>query len=271
MGTVGRAESPPAGDGVLPQFCAQRRGETPTSPPPTPPPHPQVRAEINELITQLEARNPAPSLVDDPTALDGVWRLTYTNALDLLPLLALGKLPGVTVGDVTQTIAAGTAVNEVALAGPLASTTLRARADVGVRSATRVAVTFTRGEVATPSLVDTDGLPDSVTVMGMAVDLSGVKAALAPAAAAARAAAVRVASALPARDLSIPLPSSEKATTWLINTYIDSDTRVARGDGGGVFVMVRDPPTAAEVEVAEEETRAQAAMVEVAVEALEDE
>lgn len=36
--------------------------------------------------------------------LDGTWKLVYTASSELLPLLALGQLPFVTVGDVTQRI-----------------------------------------------------------------------------------------------------------------------------------------------------------------------
>lgn len=36
--------------------------------------------------------------------LSGKWKLVYTASSELAPLLALGKLPGVTVGDIEQTI-----------------------------------------------------------------------------------------------------------------------------------------------------------------------
>lgn len=174
------------------------------------------------------------------------------------------------MGDVVQTIAGGTATNTVALAGPLAATTLSARAAVEVRSPARLAVRFERGGVATPVLVDGDGLPDTVTVLGTAIDLGPVKAALAPAAAAARAAAERLAAALPA-DLTFPIPANDKASTWLINTYLDADTRVARGDGGSVFVMTREPASEESREAAVAEILAEAVVIEVAAETLVDE
>jgi PAP_fibrillin len=47
--------------------------------------------------------------------LSGEWKLVYTAGSELSALLALSRLPFVTVGDITQTIdcAAGTVVNKV--------------------------------------------------------------------------------------------------------------------------------------------------------------
>ena len=262
---------------------------------------PKVRAEINELITALEARNsaaPLDSADDDEgskNALLGVWKLAYTSSSELVPLLALGKLPFVTVGDVTQTIATDnltgitSAVNAVALSVPLSKTTVSTTAAVDVVSAKRVAVRFERGRVATPQLLAGDDLasalrdevPETVTVAGQAVDLSGIKnALLVPAAEAAGGLARRLAGALRrAPDLDFALPRSEKATTWLINTYIDEDTRIARGDGGSVFVMVKEEEeelaqrasTVEEIDAVEERRQAAGAVKEVEAEALIDE
>ena len=50
--------------------------------------------------------------------LSGEWKLVYTSGSELSALLALSRLPFVTVGDITQTIdgAAGTVVNKVHMA-----------------------------------------------------------------------------------------------------------------------------------------------------------
>jgi hypothetical protein len=61
-------------------------------------------------------------------------------------------------------------------------------------------------------------------------------------------------------DLSFPLPTSEQSQTWLLTTYLDEDTRVTRGDGGSVFILVKDvslsspppPPMSAEQQTAAE-------------------
>ena len=35
-------------------------------------------------------------------------------------------------------------------------------------------------------------------------------------------------------------------STWLVNTFVDGEVRVSRGDGGGVFVLVREDEVEAE-------------------------
>lgn len=65
-------------------------------------------------------------------------------------------------------------------------------------------------------------------------------------------------------DLSFPLPGSEQAQTWLLTTYLDDDTRITRGDGGSVFILVKDvslsspPPPPMSVE---QQTAAEAMML----------
>lgn len=41
-------------------------------------------------------------------------------------------------------------------------------------------------------------------------------------------------------DLSFPLPTSDASQTWLLTTYLDEDTRITRGDGGSVYILVKD-------------------------------
>lgn len=41
-------------------------------------------------------------------ALDGSWKLVYTSNSELLAILALSKLPFVSIGDITQRIDAAT-------------------------------------------------------------------------------------------------------------------------------------------------------------------
>ncbi|KAJ6394045.1 hypothetical protein OIU77_023307 [Salix suchowensis] len=51
---------------------------------------PEIRAEVLELVNQLEAVNPTPAPVDATSMLDGKWVLVYTAFSELLPLLAAG-------------------------------------------------------------------------------------------------------------------------------------------------------------------------------------
>ena len=68
----------------------------------------ELRGEINELVTQLEAANPTPSPNDALEKLQGEWKLVYTSNSELIALLALSRLPLVSVGDITQTVDAFT-------------------------------------------------------------------------------------------------------------------------------------------------------------------
>lgn len=101
--TAPSAGWPPAARQVA-GFCPPRRVSSPREGPCPP----QVRADINELITQLEARNPTSSPAEEPERLSGSWRLAYTSNSELIALLALGRLPGVVIGDVVQNIDAAT-------------------------------------------------------------------------------------------------------------------------------------------------------------------
>ena len=40
-------------------------------------------------------------------------------------------------------------------------------------------------------------------------------------------------------DLQFPI-RNDRAQTWLLTTYLDEDTRITRGDGGSVFILVKD-------------------------------
>ncbi|KAK9845841.1 hypothetical protein WJX81_003945 [Elliptochloris bilobata] len=176
----------------------------------------EVRAEINELITQLEARNPNPSLDQAAALLDGRWKLVYASNSGVLALLGLARLPGVTVGDITQTIesASLTVENQVQLAGPFSRTALTTSASYELRSPKRL----------------------------QPIDLTPVKEALAPVNSAARDVVAQLQRLLGQQpDLSFPITAA-KAQTWLINTFLDEDTRVTRGDGGAVFVLVKEAP-----------------------------
>lgn len=63
---------------------------------------------MNELITQLEAANPTPSPAEAVDMLGGSWKLVYTSNSELIALLALSRLPFVTIGDIIQNIDTGT-------------------------------------------------------------------------------------------------------------------------------------------------------------------
>ncbi|KAK8575449.1 hypothetical protein V6N13_033308 [Hibiscus sabdariffa] len=90
----------------------------------------ETRAEIVELISQLESENPTPAPTESLPLLDGKWILVYTSFPGLFPLLSSGQLPLVKVEEVSQTIDAEslTVENSVLISGPLASSSLSTNA-----------------------------------------------------------------------------------------------------------------------------------------------
>lgn len=65
-------------------------------------------------------------------------------------------------------------------------------------------------------------------------------------------------------DLSFPI-NTDRAQTWLLTTYLDDDTRITRGDGGSVFILVKDAapgsPAAPPAMSAEQQATAEAMML----------
>ena len=188
------------------------------------------------------------------SALSGDWKLVYTSNSELLAVLALGKLPFVTVGDITQRVdaAAGTVENRVQLSAPLSRTALSTTAAFEVRSPKRIALRFERGAIATPELLSDIEVPETLSVLGQTVDLAPLRGVLQPAGAALSGllgAVDGVVRQLPP-DVSFPLPGARSGgggggagSTWLLTTYLDDDLRITRGDGGSVFVLTRVRPS----------------------------
>eukprot|EP00887_Chlorella_sp_A99_P006433 scaffold3.g6433.t1 len=163
-----------------------------------------TRAEVSELVTQLEARNPTPEPNEARGKLSGAWRLVYTSNSELLALLALGRLPLLSVGEITQ----------------------QARRR-GVRSPKLLQVKFEEGRLATPELLGEVSLPSSVEIAGQLVDLAPLQLG-------------GLLSGAP--PLTVPLSRARRSSTWLLNTYLDDSLRVTRGDRGSVYVLVKDAP-----------------------------
>ena len=213
----------------------------------------KTRAEVNELISRLEAMNPTPSPSYELAALSGKWRLVYTSNSEVMFLLAAENLPGLNVGDITQTIdgVGGRVENRVAFSAPMVESSVSANASFEVRSPKRLQVKFNEAGVETPTIIadvfQYMSLPMTVDVMGQSIDtapladlmqpfqsgltdaLNGVKSAV---------------SGLPSLKVPLPESASPGSEAWLLTTYLDGDLRVARGDGGSVFVLtkVNDPP-----------------------------
>ncbi|KOM53292.1 hypothetical protein LR48_Vigan09g195100 [Vigna angularis] len=215
----------------------------------------ETRAEIVELITQLEAKNPTPAPTDALALLNGKWILAgcereltsswwtcgvrrYTSFAGLFPLLSSGTLPLVKVEEISQTIDSEnfTVQNSVQFAGPLATTSISTNAKFDVRSPKRVQIKFDEGIIGTPQLTDSLEIPENVEFLGQKIDLTPFKGIFTSVQDTASSVAKTISSQPP---LKIPI-SNSNAQSWLLTTYLDQELRISRADGGSVFVLIKE-------------------------------
>ncbi|KAM0935384.1 putative plastid-lipid-associated protein [Dioscorea sansibarensis] len=197
----------------------------------------EVRAEIFELVTQLEALNPTPAPTEAAELLDGNWVLLYTAFSELLPLLAVGAIPLLKIKKISQSIdsKSSTIVNATTLSSPFATFSFSASASFEVQTPSRIKVEFKEGSFQPPEISSTVDLPENIDVFGRKIDLLLVRQTLNP---------VQEAFANIARTLSgqpplkVPIPGNRPGS-WLLTTYLDKDLRISRGDGG-LFVLAKE-------------------------------
>eukprot|EP00270_Netrium_digitus_P011719 TRINITY_DN3738_c0_g1_i1.p1 TRINITY_DN3738_c0_g1~~TRINITY_DN3738_c0_g1_i1.p1 ORF type:complete len:344 (+),score=82.16 TRINITY_DN3738_c0_g1_i1:33-1034(+) len=199
----------------------------------------ETRAEVSELIVQLEAKNPTAFPTEASDLLDGTWTLAYTSLTELTPLLALSSLPLLTVGPITQTINSflSTVVNSISFSSPAGSVTVGVSASFEVRSPYRLQVKFEEGTFSPPQITAAGvSLPEEVEVLGQKLSLQTLQTSLKPL----EEAAIEIAklvSGAPTLKFSI---DSSRAQSWLLTTYLDKNLRIARGDAGSFFVLVKE-------------------------------
>ncbi|GLT72744.1 hypothetical protein SLA2020_446500 [Shorea laevis] len=198
---------------------------------------PEVRAEVSELVSQLEAANPTPAPTEAPRALDGNWILLYTAFSELLPLLAVGTSPLLKVKEIRQAIDTSslTIVNSTTLSSPFATLSFSASATFEVRSPTRIQVAFKEGTFPPPEIKSSIDLPENLDIFGQQINLSPVRQTLGPLQDVVGSIS-RVVSGQP--PLKVPIPG-DRSSSWLLITYLDDDIRISRGDGG-LFVLARE-------------------------------
>ncbi|CAL9066499.1 unnamed protein product [Musa banksii] len=138
------------------------------------------RAEILELINQLEASNPTPAPTEAPELLDGNWILLYTSFSMLLPLLAVGVIPLLKIKRISQVIDSKTMeiVNATTLSSPFATSSFGASASFEVQRSkfiqntgssnlfVAVQVQFKEGIFQPPEISPSLDLPEKVDVFG---------------------------------------------------------------------------------------------------------
>ncbi len=172
---------------------------------------PRMQAELDQLIRQLEAQNPTANPVQAAELLSGCWQLLYTTSADVL---GLGRLPGVTLGQIYQVIQADKSrvYNLVEAQGlPLLEGVLAVKARFAVVNPSRIAIYFEQSLVGLQRLVDYQNPTQWLEQLERDEPLP---------------------------LLRIPLDGS-RSQGWLDITYLDIDLRISRGDKGNVFVLSR--------------------------------
>ncbi|KAI5601943.1 hypothetical protein BDE02_01G125000 [Populus trichocarpa] len=198
---------------------------------------PEIRAEVLELVNQLEAVNPTSAPVDATGVLDGKWVLVYTASSELLPLLAAGATPLVKVKSISQTIDSSnlSIVNSTTLSSPFATFSFSASATFEVRTPSRIQVEFKEGTLQPPEINSNIDLPENVELFGQKINLSPVQQSLNPL----QEAAANIGRTISGQPpLKVPIPGKQ-ASSWLLITYLDEDLRISRGDGG-LFVLAKE-------------------------------
>ncbi|XP_042509145.1 light-induced protein, chloroplastic-like [Macadamia integrifolia] len=198
----------------------------------------ETRAEIVELINQLEALNPTPAPSEALTPLNGKWILAYTSFSGLFPLFSRGTQPWVAVEEISQTIDSEnfTIQNSVKFSGPLATTSFITNAKFEIRSPKRVQIKFEEGIIGTSQLTDSIEIPENVDVLGQKIELSPFKGLITSIQDTASSVARTISSQSP---FKIPITNTN-ALSWLLTTYLDDELRISRGDGGSVFVLIKE-------------------------------
>ncbi|KAI3822316.1 hypothetical protein L1987_09905 [Smallanthus sonchifolius] len=197
----------------------------------------EERAEVTELVSQLERVNPTPAPTEAVELLDGNWILLYTAFSELLPLLAVGNAPLLKVEKVCQSIntSSFTIDNSITYSTPFANFTSTASANFEIRSPSRIQVEFKEGTFQPPKIKSNVDLPENVDVFGRNINLSPVKQSLNPLQEAVSNIAGVISGQAPVK---VPIPG-ERTKSWLLITYLDKDLRISRGDGG-LFVLAKE-------------------------------
>lgn len=91
------------------------------------------------------------------------------------------------------------------------------------------------GVVGTPQITDSLVLPENVEFLGQKIDLTPLKGLFDSVQDTASSVAKTISSQPPLKFNIARNPES-----WLLTTYLDEELRISRGDGGSVFVFIKE-------------------------------
>jgi hypothetical protein len=97
-------------------------------------------------------------------------------------------------------------------------------------------IKFEEGVIGTPQLTDSIEIPENIQLLGQNIDLTPAQGLLKSLQEAASSVAKTISGQPP---LKFPI-RTDRAQSWLLTTYLDKDLRISRGDGGSVFVLVKE-------------------------------
>ncbi|OVA15340.1 Plastid lipid-associated protein/fibrillin conserved domain [Macleaya cordata] len=97
-------------------------------------------------------------------------------------------------------------------------------------------IKFEEGIIGTPQLTDSIVLPENVEFLGQKIDLAPFKGLITSIQDTASSVIKTISSQPP---LKIPI-TNDNAQSWLLTTYLDEELRISRGDGGSVFVLIKE-------------------------------
>jgi hypothetical protein len=99
-----------------------------------------------------------------------------------------------------------------------------------------IQIKFQEGIIGTPQLTDSIVVPENVEFLGQKIDLTPFKGLINSVQDTASSVAKTISSQPP---LKFSL-SNSNAESWLLTTYLDEELRISRGDGGSVYVLIKE-------------------------------
>ena len=99
-----------------------------------------------------------------------------------------------------------------------------------------IQIKFEEGIIGTPQLTDSIVIPENVEFLGQKIDFTPFKGLIN---------SVQDTASSVAKTISRQPPlkfsfSDSNAESWLLTTYLDEELRISRGDGGSVYVLIKE-------------------------------